>query len=497
MYTLDNNLLRTSPGPTGMLPNPALQDLPEKVLQFGTGVFLRGFIGYFIDQANRQGVFGGRVVAVGSTGSGRTQKLNAQDGLYTLVVQGMADGQEVDEVQIISSISRALSARDQWDEVLACAANPDLSVIVSNTTEVGIVLDPTDHPDLTPPHSFPGKLTAFLYARALAFDFDPAQAPVILPCELLISNGDRLRGIVETLAGRWYGESAFAEWLGACRFCNTLVDRIVPGTPDAEKQTALFKRIGYRDDLLITAEPYRLWAVEGDEALIERLPFLNADPGIIVDEDITPYRERKVRILNGTHTGMVPAGMQYGLETVREAVADPVFGPFVRRIMLDEIVPSLDVDRAGAETFAQEVLDRFSNPFIVHPLRNIMLQATMKTRVRVVPSIQSHLEKTGTLPPALTLSFALFLLLRRDDDPAAFPPDDQADRIRQVWRNTHLTDAQAVDACVHQLLADADLWHTDLTAMPGFETAVRQHIAAALQDGVPAVLQTFVTAHAA
>ncbi len=495
MDTLNRSLVRAQGVDAQFLPNPALLDLPEKVLQFGTGAFLRGFADYFIDRANRQGLFGGRIVAVGSTGSGRTHSLNTQGGLYTVVVQGMEGGNVVDTAQVVSAISRAFSAADQWADVLACAANPDLVAIVSNTTEVGITLDDDDQPDSMPPRSFPGKLTAFLHARAQAFGYAQEHALVVLPCELLTNNGDRLREIVETLAQRWYGDDDFMAWLGACRFCNTLVDRIVPGTPDEVKQTALFERLGYRDDLLITAEPYRLWAIEGDEALLDRLPFLRADDGIIVTDDITPYRELKVRILNGTHTSMVPVALQYGLETVREAVIDPVMGQFIRRVMLDEIVPSLDVDRTRADAFAHAVLDRFANPFIVHLLRNIMLQATMKTQVRVVPSIQHYYDKEAAMPETLALGFAFFLLLRRDDDPAAYPPDDRANRIREAWHALPSENPEAVGMMVHALLANEDLWHTDLTALPGFEAAVRDTLLAALRDGVRPVLDAFVDAH--
>ena len=314
-----------------LLSTPAVQqgddahaplDLPEKVLQFGTGVFVRGFADYFIDQANRAGRFGGRVVTVASTGSGRTRLLNEQDGAFTLCVQGLRNSTVIDERHVVTAISRALSAHDSWSEVLACAANPDLEVILSNTTEIGIALDEGDAPDLNPPRSFPGKLTALLHARARAFDYDRSKGVVVLPLELLENNGDTLCGIVRALAERWKLEEAFLAWLDdACLFCNTLVDRIVPGTPGEEQLEALWKDLGYRDDLLIMAETYRLWAIEGDVTLRERVGFLEADPGIVVAKDITPFRDLKVRILNGGHTMMVPVALLCGLTTVREAVA--------------------------------------------------------------------------------------------------------------------------------------------------------------------------------
>ncbi|MDP9348113.1 MAG: tagaturonate reductase, partial [Gemmatimonadota bacterium] len=354
-------------------PTPELLDLPERAVQFGTGAFLRGFVELFLDEANRRGHFGGRVVMVGSTGSGRDRVLSEQDGLYTLSVQGVDRGAVVEERRVIGSVSRALSARDQWDEVLAVAREPELELVLSNTTEVGITLDEEDRPDLAPPRSFPGKLTRFLYERARAFDYDPARGVVVLPCELIEDNGRRLREIVLALAARWELGDEFTAWLErAVPFCNTLVDRIVPGTPEAAVLEELQAALGYRDGLLTTCEVYRLFAIEGDEALRARLRFAAADPGIVVTPDVAPYRERKVRLLNGAHTVTVPAALLSGCETVLEAVRHPLVGPFLRRVMLEEIVPHLEAP--GAEEFAHAVLDRFANPFIRHALLDISLQ---------------------------------------------------------------------------------------------------------------------------
>jgi len=476
------------------VPDGGLLELPEKVLQIGTGAFLRGFVDYFVDRANRQGIFNGRIVAVSSTASGRANHLNDQDGLYTLVIRGKEHGRVVDHASVVSSLSRALSAQDEWLEVLDCAANPDLEVIVSNTTEIGITYSEDDGPH-APPQSFPGKVASFLHARARAFEFDPEKALIVLPCELVENNGERLRDIVTVLARRWSDRDEFTKWLEACRFCNTLVDRIVPGMPEAEKRNELTERIGYYDELLTTAEPYRLWAVQGDRELTERLPFLAADDGIVVADDISPYRELKVRILNGTHTVMVPAAIKYGLETVREAVNNRAMGGFIRRIMLGEIVPSLSVDAATAEAFARDVLDRFDNPFIDHPLRSIMLQATMKARVRVVPSIADYIRTRSVVPPGLALGFALFLLFRKDDDPADYPSDELADRIRSAWRDLDEKNEAAVGVRIHGLLSDETLWRTDLTAMEGFESAVLDNVLGILRDGAAARLESFVKAN--
>ncbi|QXD14453.1 tagaturonate reductase [Rhodocaloribacter litoris] len=468
-----------------------LAALPERVLQFGTGAFLRGFAGYFVDRANEAGRLNGRIVMVGSTGSGRVQRLAAQDGLYTLLVRGREHGEVVDRAHLITAVGRVLSARDRWAEVLEVARHPDLALVVSNTTEVGITLDEDDRIDRNPPRSFPGKLTAVLYERARAFDFDPARGLLILPCELVDDNGDRLREIVQALAARWKLPPAFLAWLDAsCRFCNTLVDRIVPGTPPEEEAAAFYERLGYRDELLTVAEPYRLWAIEGDDEVRERLPLAGTDAGIVVAGDITPYRLLKVRILNGAHTISVPAALLCGLETVCEAVGHPLVGRFIQRLVRDEIAPGLDLPEDLVTPFAEAVLERFANPFIRHALRDITFQQTMKMRVRVVPSIEAYAARFGEAPPSLAFGFACFLLFQhpcfRPDGP--WPEDEAAPYWQARWQGVAPDDAEALVQRAADVLADAGRWGLQLRAVPGFERHVAVHLRRALREGVPAAL---------
>jgi tagaturonate reductase len=444
-----------------------LLELPERAVQFGTGAFLRGFVDHFIDAANRRGDFDGRVVAIGSTGSGRDELLAAQDGLYTLVSQGLVDGEVVEERRVIASVSRALSASAEWDAVLALARSPELSLVFSNTTEVGIVLDESDTFDTAPPRSFPGKLARFLYERAAAFEFDATKGVVVIPCELIEDNGARLKGIVLALAERWGLDARFARWLDAAvPFCDTLVDRIVPGAPKGAEAERLRAALGYDDALLTTCEPYRLFAIRGDAALRARLGFADADPAIVVTGDIAPHRELKVRLLNGAHTAIASAALLAGCETVREAVEHPTVGPLVGRVLLDEIVPT--VSAPGAERFARHVLDRFANPFIRHALVDITLQGTMKMRVRVVPTILRYAELTGEAPAGIAQGFAAYLQLQRAEHAERRRADEQGERVRAAWAE-HGDDASAV---VRGVLADVALWGTDLTAVPGFADAV-------------------------
>src|SRR6266567_2499385 len=390
------------------MPPVSTLDLPERAVQFGTGAFLRGFIEYFLDAANRQGVFNGTVVAVSSTGSGRDGVLNEQEGLYTLAIRGLEDGVPVQRYRVIASLSRALSARDEWPDVLAVARDPNIEIVFSNTTEVGIALDEDDLAEPGPPRSFPGKLTSFLYERARTFDYDVARGLTVVPCELVEDNGTRLREIVHTLAVQWALGSRFESWLDrAVVFCNTLVDRIVTGTPALEDVKRLSDQLGYHDGLVTVCESYRLFAIEGDPSLRARLAFADPDEGVIITPGIVGYRDRKVRVLNGAHTIVVPTALLCGLETVREAVEDKRVGRFLKRAMFDEIVPSLSVP--GGEEFAAAVLERFANPFIRHALIDITLQGTMKMRVRVVPSILGFYERTGQVPTGLAFGFAAYL----------------------------------------------------------------------------------------
>src|SRR5215204_5026500 len=425
------------------LPTAAQLALPERVVQFGTGALLRGLVDALLDEANRQGRFGGRVVMIGSTGSGRDRAINDQGGLFTLVVQGLVDGAARRDFRVVSSGSRALAASTQWAEVLRCAENPELELIFSNTTEVGIVLDESDAdvaPGESAPRSFPGKLAAFLLHRARWCRYDSARAPIVIPTELIEDNGGKLRDIVLTLARRWNTEPEFLGWLDEVRFCNTLVDRIVPGGPSEQYASELRELLPYDDGMITIAEPYRLFAIEGDAALRERLRFPAADEGIIVAESITPYRLRKVRLLNGAHTSFVSLAILAGCRTVREAVEHPALGAFLRTALLDEIVPSVDVP--GAERFARDVLARFANPFLQHQLWDITLQGTTKFRVRVVPSIQDYVRATGAVPRALALGFAGFLAFqegsvqagrRAAGDPV--PADAAGESIRARWRD--------------------------------------------------------------
>ena len=489
--------------PNLYVPSPAQLDYPERVIQFGSGALLRGFSDFFIDQANRQGVFRGRVVIVNTTRSGRGELFNEQDGLFTLRVEGFAGGKTQKDYFINAAVGRALPAADHWPEILRCAANPNITIVVSNTTEVGITLHEDDDLNAHPPSSFPGKLTAYLYERFQKLGGTAATGMVILPAELIIDNGSKLRDIVLRLAEINGLDEAFIAWVKEHNtFCNTLVDRIVPGEPDEEKQRVMEEELGYQDGLLTVSEGYRFFAIEGNLAFLhERVPFLKIDPGIVIDKDITPFRERKLRVLNGGHTISIAAGLLSGLETVYDCMEDEVLSGFIRQVIHEEIAPSLDIDATMGQEFANDVLDRFRNPFLNHQLISITLQYTMKMSTRNGLTFQRYYDKFGKVPERMSAGFAAYLLftrpVRKEDNETYYGEfqgqpypirDDQAEYFYQRWQGINLSDEDALAGLVREVLGHNSFWNQDLLHLGNFRERVTYYLVQFAQRGVKSTL---------
>jgi len=482
------------------VPAESIFDLPEKVLQFGTGVLLRGLPDYFIDKANRQGIFNGRVVVVKSTDSD-SSAFDKQDGLYTLCVRGLENGKTVEENIVNSSISRVLSAKDEWSEILQCAHNPNMQIIISNTTEVGIQLVQDDIHRL-PPVSFPGKLLAFLLERYKAFDGSRQSGMVIVPTELIPDNGKKLESIVLELAHLNGLDDNFIQWLENYNyFCSSLVDRIVPGKPDATVRENMEKQFGYKDDLLTMSEVYRLWAIEGGDHIKSVLTFASVDEGVVIAPDINLFRELKLRMLNGTHT--LSCGLAYlgGFGTVKQAMDDADMQTFIARLMLNEIAAGIpyEVDPGVAQTFGNKVLDRFANPNIEHLWINITMQYTSKMKMRNVPVILKYVERFKVVPENIALGFAAYLLflkpVKKKQDKfygewqgkEYVINDDYAAYFFEKW--SKLSPAQLAD----EVMADSALWGSDLTALPGFAQAVKNNLASLIETGVIKTIQIHQT----
>jgi tagaturonate reductase len=481
------------------VPDAKMFDLPERVLQFGTGVLLRGLPDYFIDKANRQGIFNGRVVVVKSTSAGSADEFTKQDALYSICVRGIEDGHKVEEVIINSSISRVLSANDEWESILFCAHNPDLQIIISNTTEVGITLV-EDDVRLFPPRSFPGKLLAFLLQRYKYFKGASDKGMVIVPTELITDNGTKLRSIILELAEMNKLDAGFIQWLStANHFCNSLVDRIVPGKLPANDSIATQAKLGYKDELMIMAECFRLWAIESDSEKVKKiLSFTQADDGAVIAPDIEKFRELKLRLLNGTHTFSCALAHLAGFSTVREAMSNEFMSSFINNLAIHEIARAVSNDTISytdACEFASKVFDRFRNPFLDHQWQSISVQYSSKMRMRNVPLLVRHYEKTKQVPEHMALGFAAYLLfMKSTKDPLGIYKgisngkeysiqDDLVDRIAGKWQDYN------EDQFVDKVLADQEIWGMDLTSLFGFAEAVKTNLRSLVKNGIMPTLR--------
>lgn len=478
-----------------LVPDEGHFELPEKVLQFGTGVLLRGLPDYFMDKANKKGLFNGRIVVVKSTGAGDTTEFDQQDSLYTICVRGVEQGKDIRENIISAAISRVLTADQDWQTILNVGRSPELKLIVSNTTEVGISLL-EESIFQNPPVSFPAKLLAVLYKRYKEFGYDPCAELVVIATELIPDNGKRLETIVLELSKYNELEEGFVTWLKAMvHFCNSLVDRIVPGKPEAELCSRLEEGLCYSDPLLIMTEPYRLWAIEGDEKIAELLGLEGADPGLIIKPDIQVFRELKVRLLNGVHTLSCAVSFLSGIATVAEAMRIPALKNYMSKLMFDEIVTAIPyaVDMQQAKNFAAAVLDRFANPFIEHQWLNITFQYTMKMKVRVLPILFHYVKLYEKIPENISFGFATFLRFMHADkkregrflgtyQEREYPVND--DYACYFYKKSELNGGDYV----REVLTDQRLWECDLESIPGFIDAVTAHYRNILTSGMPAAL---------
>lgn len=480
-----------------IIPDQEVFDLPEKVLQFGTGILLRGLPDYFIDRANREGVFNGRVVMIKSTAKGDATSYDKQDGLYTLCERGIRDGEKVEENIISSSVSRVLIAQHDWRQILECAHDQNIKIIVSNTTEVGITLV---HEDIRrfPPASFPGKLLAILYERYNAFKGNEDSGFVIVPTELIVDNGRKLEAIVLELAHLNSLEDQFIEWLEKYNyFCSSLVDRIVTGIPDVDVKNAIESELGYTDELLTVSEVYSLWAIEGDEKIKDILSFSEVGDGIVVEPNIDLHRELKLRLLNGTHTLTCGLAFLAGYRTVRDSMEDDLSSCFIEGLMKNEIAPSIpyEIDAGVKSVFISNVLDRFRNPHINHLWKNITLNYTSKMKMRCVPVLLNHYKKNNSVPSLFSLGFAAYLYFMKavsQKDKAFYGEfegelylieDEMAPKFYKLWCD------KPADALVKEVLKDKELWGHDLTQLEGFLQSVTNDLQSIIDNGAKATLK--------
>lgn len=470
-----------------------LEKAPEKVLQFGEGNFLRAFVNYWFDVSNEKAGWNGKCVLVQPIAPGLADMINEQEGLYTLYLRGRENGEKVDRKRVISSVSRAINpyAEGGYDAMIELACSDDLEYVVSNTTEAGIVYDPACKKEDRPASSFPAKLTQVLLAR-----FEAGKGGlVILSCELIDNNGKELLKCVNQYIEQWGLSEEFKSYVNNdCTFCSTLVDRIVPGRiRDAAEVARLEEENGYSDPLLDVGEVFGVWNIEGPAWLEEKLPFKAAGLNCPVVPDVTPYKKRKVRILNGAHTGFVPGAYLAGFDIVRDCMQDQTVCGFMNKMLHEEIIPTLPLDKEDLESFASAVEDRFNNPFINHELMSISLNSTSKWRARNLPSLLEYVEKEGKLPKCLVTSFAAYmaffsadiqelnengLVCRRPKGNDYVCSDDRF--VLEFYYEHKDDDAKTL---IHAVMTDERMWGQDLTKVPGFEEAAAEALELIRKEG--------------
>jgi tagaturonate reductase len=452
---------------------------PEKVIQFGEGNFLRGFVDWQIEEMNEKAGFNGSVAVVQPQENGLINMLNEQDGLYTLYLQGMQNGKAVKTHKVINSISRGVNPYTNYDEYLKLAENPEARFIVSNTTEAGIAFDESDKLDAGCQKSYPGKLTALLYHRFKTFDGATDKGFIIIPCELIDRNGAKLKEIILKYAEIWNLGQDFSDWLNnANTFCCSLVDRIVPGYP-RDTIDEVREELGYDDNLVDVGEIFHLWVIEGPQSLKDELPIEKAGLNVKVVDDMTPYRTRKVRILNGPHTAMVPVAYLYGLETVGESVDHEVIGKYVHELIYDEIIPTLDLPQEELVEFADAIIERFRNPYVKHYLMSIALNSMSKYKTRDLLSLTEYLKRKGELPKKLVFSLAALIEFykgkRGEEEIKLADDEDILELYKEVWSKFDGSN-QSLKDVVSSVLGYEKNWGMNLNEVSGLTDEVTRYL---------------------
>ncbi|ARK29554.1 tagaturonate reductase [Halalkalibacter krulwichiae] len=472
-------------------------DLPEKIIQFGEGNFLRGFVDWMVHEMNKQGLFNGKVVAIQPTPHGKVvPKLKAQNCLYTLALRGIENGQVVESNEIISSISRAINPYSDWEQVLKVAESKDLEFVFSNTTEAGLTYLEEAYNPTSSPLSFPGKVAAFLYHRYQVMNGSPDAGLVMIPCELVEGNGDVLKELVVRYATDWKLSTDFIQWVEECnQFCNTLVDRIVTGYPK-DNIDQYNELLGYEDVLLTAGEPYHMFAIEANEDVSMRLPFDKA--GLNVKwGDVTPYRELKVRLLNGPHTMMFAACYLSGVDTVLEAMEDENLSEFIKQGIYEEILPTVKMEDSEKRQFVDSVIERFLNPYNKHYLADIGMNAVYKFKSRLIPSLLDYVKAENSLPRSIVFSLAAlfvyyrsdrtegeFLIGKREADEYTIRDNKEAiTAFSNAWNDFDGSES-GLENLVSGLLERSDLWGMNLNEIIGLQDMLVAFLSNILQDGM-------------
>ena len=464
---------------------------PTRIIQFGEGNFLRAFVDWIIWNTNQKTGFNAGVTVVQPIDRGMVDLLNSQDGLYHVNLQGIDKGEVVDSIQMIDVINSGLNPYTQFDEYMALAENPDIRFVISNTTEAGITFDPSCNLEDRPASSYPGKLTQLLFHRYRHFEGASDKGLIILPCELIFLNGKELKKCIYQYIELWQLGEGFKTWFEqACGVYCTLVDRIVPGYP---KDTIgqIQESIGYEDKLVVKGEIFHLWVIEAPQSVAEEFPADKAGLNVLFVPSEAPYHERKVTLLNGPHTVLSPVGYLSGLDTVRECVEDPEIGKFVRKVMYEELLETLNLPKEELTAFADSVLERFLNPYVKHFVTSIMLNSFPKYKTRDLPGLKTYLERKGELPKGLVLGLAGIITYYKGGmrgDVEIVPDDDAAivDLLKELWATGD------VAKVTEGVLAAEFIWGENLNEVPGLNEMVSAYLELIQKEGMRAAVRSIL-----
>jgi tagaturonate reductase len=444
---------------------------PIRILQFGGGNFLRAFADYLIEILNTETSFSGSVALVKPTERGDYASLRQQDGLFHVLTQGIQQGHAVREIKRVGCVQQIIHPYRDWAVYTETATLPEIRFVLSNTTEAGIVFREEEMPQNAPAREYPGKLTQWLYHRFVHFGAEADKGIVFLPCELIEENGQALKNCILHYARHWKLGAAFESWINNHNtFCDTLVDRIVPGPP--EDPSRIWEELGVEDHQLVTAEPYLLWAIQAPESVRKELPFDQTTQNVVFTDDLSSFRTLKVRILNGAHTAMVPVGLSEGITTVRQFVEHSKWGPWLKALLREEVAPTLPYSDTEIENYIETVLDRFKNPYINHKLADIALNSISKFRVRLLPTVQAYYDQTGKVPSRIAESLAALIHLYKGDYPGL--PRDSADIVewfRRCWTEEHN------ESIAHKVLNNKEIWGRSLEFLePNVKNYLKQDL---------------------
>ncbi len=466
-------------------------------MQFGEGNFLRAFIDWMIQRMDDTCALDAQVQIIQPRRpNGNAERINAQNGLYTLIQRGLSNGNLVESFSLIDVVEGCINPYSDWDKVVATACLPSLRFVFSNTTEAGIEYKKEDYTPGTSQESFPAKLASLLYERFKVFKGAPDKGLLLFPCELIENNGTQLRELILKHAADWSLPPDFARWLtSSCAFFNTLVDRIVAGYP-SEEAVAYEQKFGYEDKLMVCCEPFHFLAIEGDAPLAAELPFRKAGLNVVVTDNLEPYRTRKVRFLNGAHTCAVPAAILAGHTLVDEMMADDLLDGFIQRAVFQEVFPTVSLPDAEKRFYAASVLERFRNPYAKHRLLSIALNSISKWKVRVLPTLKDYQAMTGNLPRCLTFSLAVLLRFYMIENGGSFAsvvkyPINDTPEVLEFFTSQTALFKQFCDlnGCIINILGNKLLWGEDLNSIPNLSVVIAQDLDDILQNGIRLAMQ--------